>query len=84
MSTEKLDEAALLKTASEHNEFLNLHEVVAKARQNLDQNAWSYISVGAHCFRNGVRALKNAPHIADVVKQTSNDNVREIAGKGRS
>src|SRR6202162_4333362 len=46
MSTEKLDEAAILKTASERNEFLNLHEVVAKARQNLDQNAWDYIVGG--------------------------------------
>src|SRR5271155_239619 len=46
MSTQKLDEAALLKTASERNEFLNLHEVVAKARQNLDQNAWDYIVGG--------------------------------------
>ena len=46
MSTQKLDEAAILKTASERNEFLNLHEVVAKARQNLDQNAWDYIVGG--------------------------------------
>ena len=39
MSTEKLDEAARLKAAYERNEFLNLHEIVAKARQNLNQNA---------------------------------------------
>ena len=43
MSTEKLDEAARLKAAYERNEFLNLHEIVAKARQNLNQNAWDYI-----------------------------------------
>lgn len=46
MTTEKLNEAALLKAASERNEFLNLHEVVAKARQNLNQNAWDYIVGG--------------------------------------
>src|SRR5579862_8911383 len=46
MSTKKLDEAALLKAASERNEFLNLHEVVHRARANLNQNAWDYI-VGA-------------------------------------
>src|ERR1700684_1667647 len=46
MSTEKLDEAARLKAAYERNEFLNLHEIVAKARQNLDQNAWDYIVGG--------------------------------------
>src|SRR4029077_11699917 len=44
MSTEKLDEAARLKAAYERNEFLNLHEIVAKARQNLNQNAWDYIA----------------------------------------
>jgi isopentenyl diphosphate isomerase/L-lactate dehydrogenase-like FMN-dependent dehydrogenase len=46
MTAQKLDEAAILKNASERNEFLNLHEVVAKARQNLDQNAWDYIVGG--------------------------------------
>ena len=42
----KLDEAALLKIAAERNEFLNLHEIVAKARANLNQNAWDYIVGG--------------------------------------
>jgi isopentenyl diphosphate isomerase/L-lactate dehydrogenase-like FMN-dependent dehydrogenase len=46
MATEKLDEAALLQAAYQRNEFLSLHEVVAKARQNLDQNAWDYIVGG--------------------------------------
>jgi isopentenyl diphosphate isomerase/L-lactate dehydrogenase-like FMN-dependent dehydrogenase len=46
MAPEKLDEAALLKAASERNEFLNLHEIVHRARANLNQNAWDYI-VGA-------------------------------------
>src|ERR1700733_5510794 len=46
MAPEKLDEAALLKAASERNKFLNLHEVAPRARAHLNQNAWDYI-VGA-------------------------------------
>src|ERR1700692_3374670 len=46
MTTQKLDEAALLKNAHERNEFLKLHGVVAKARQNLNQNEWDYIAGG--------------------------------------
>src|SRR5205809_6548166 len=33
-------------TATAPNEFLNLHEIVAKARQNLNQNDWDYIVGG--------------------------------------
>ena len=39
MTTTRKDEAALLREAATRNEFLNLHEIVAKARQNLNQNA---------------------------------------------
>lgn len=47
-----LDEAARSKAAEDTGEamdasgFLTLHEIVRKARQNLDQNSWDYI-VGA-------------------------------------
>jgi isopentenyl diphosphate isomerase/L-lactate dehydrogenase-like FMN-dependent dehydrogenase len=44
--TEKLDEAAQLQKLSVDLDFMNLHEIVHKARQNLNQNAWDYI-VGA-------------------------------------
>src|SRR6201987_4248951 len=44
--TTKTDEAARLKEAYERNEFLTRHEIVAKARQNLNQNAWDYIVGG--------------------------------------
>src|SRR5215470_16414129 len=33
-------------TAAAPSEFLNLHEIVAKARQNLNQNDWDYIVGG--------------------------------------
>jgi glycolate oxidase len=46
MTGQKLDEAALLKIAHERNEFLNLHEIVHRARANLNQNAWDYIVGG--------------------------------------
>src|ERR1700728_1307363 len=41
-----IDEAGALRNAEGTPEFLNLHEVLAKARANLNQNAWDYI-VGA-------------------------------------
>jgi isopentenyl diphosphate isomerase/L-lactate dehydrogenase-like FMN-dependent dehydrogenase len=40
------EEAASLRTMTNEPVFMNLHEVVAKARQNLNQNDWDYI-VGA-------------------------------------
>jgi isopentenyl diphosphate isomerase/L-lactate dehydrogenase-like FMN-dependent dehydrogenase len=40
-------EAASLTQASTAPEFMNLHEIVAKARQNLAQNEWDYIVGGA-------------------------------------
>jgi isopentenyl diphosphate isomerase/L-lactate dehydrogenase-like FMN-dependent dehydrogenase len=40
------EEAASLRAMSTAPVFMNLHEVVAKARQNLNQNDWDYI-VGA-------------------------------------
>lgn len=43
---EKLDEAALLAKLSANPDFMTLHEVVHKARQNLNQNAWDYIVGG--------------------------------------
>lgn len=41
-----IDEAGALRNAEAAPEFLNLHEVVAKARQNLNQNHWDYIVGG--------------------------------------
>jgi len=45
MSDQKSEQAALHDAAAAP-EFLNLHEIVAKARKNLNQNNWDYI-VGA-------------------------------------
>ena len=41
------DEGAALRHAAAEPDFLNLHEFIAKARQNLNQNDWDYIVGGA-------------------------------------
>jgi isopentenyl diphosphate isomerase/L-lactate dehydrogenase-like FMN-dependent dehydrogenase len=46
MSDQKTEQTAL-HDAAEAPQFLNLHEVVAKARQNLNQNNWDYIAGAA-------------------------------------
>src|SRR5438270_13203379 len=38
--------ASIHDTASAPSDLLNLHEIVAKARQNLNQNDWDYIVGG--------------------------------------
>src|SRR6185437_5900467 len=40
------DQASQLRNAAESLEFLNLHEIVARARQNLAQNEWDYVVGG--------------------------------------
>ena len=39
--------AAAAQAGTSASEFQNLHEIVAKARANLDQNAWDYIVGGS-------------------------------------
>jgi isopentenyl diphosphate isomerase/L-lactate dehydrogenase-like FMN-dependent dehydrogenase len=46
MSDQKTEQTALHDTAGAP-QFLNLHEIVAKARQNLNQNNWDYIAGAA-------------------------------------
>jgi isopentenyl diphosphate isomerase/L-lactate dehydrogenase-like FMN-dependent dehydrogenase len=46
MTKQNTDEATHLRALSDAPEFMNLHEVVAKARQNLNQNDWDYIVGG--------------------------------------
>jgi isopentenyl diphosphate isomerase/L-lactate dehydrogenase-like FMN-dependent dehydrogenase len=41
-----IDEAGALRNAAAAPEFMNLHEIVAKARANLNQNDWDYIVGG--------------------------------------
>jgi isopentenyl diphosphate isomerase/L-lactate dehydrogenase-like FMN-dependent dehydrogenase len=46
MSDQKTEQTTL-HAAAEAPQFLNLHEIVAKARQNLNQNNWDYIAGAA-------------------------------------
>src|SRR5438067_903458 len=41
------EESASLRATAGAPDFMNLHEIVAKARQNLNQNDWDYIVGGA-------------------------------------
>jgi isopentenyl diphosphate isomerase/L-lactate dehydrogenase-like FMN-dependent dehydrogenase len=85
MATQKLDEAALLKAAYDRNEFLNLHEVVAKARQNLDQNSWDYIVGGVETettLRRNRAALDTIAFRPRVLRDVSKVDVStEILGR---
>jgi isopentenyl diphosphate isomerase/L-lactate dehydrogenase-like FMN-dependent dehydrogenase len=85
MTSQKLDEAALLKTAHERNEFLNLHEVVAKARQNLNQNDWDYIVGGVETettLRRNRMALDTIAFRPRVLRDVSNVDVStELFGR---
>jgi isopentenyl diphosphate isomerase/L-lactate dehydrogenase-like FMN-dependent dehydrogenase len=85
MATQKLDEAALLKAAYDRNEFLNLHEVVAKARQNLDQNSWDYIVGGVETettLRRNRAALDSIAFRPRVLRDVSKVDVStEILGR---
>jgi isopentenyl diphosphate isomerase/L-lactate dehydrogenase-like FMN-dependent dehydrogenase len=85
MSTAKLDEAARLKAAYERNEFLNLHEIVAKARQNLNQNAWDYIVGGVETettLRRNRMALDTVAFRPRVLRDVSKvDASTELLGR---
>ena len=47
MQERNLDQPTIHDTKAAPGELLNLHEIVAKARQNLNQNDWDYIVGGA-------------------------------------
>ena len=46
MQQRHTQQASVHDTATAPSDFLNLHEIVAKARQNLNQNDWDYIVGG--------------------------------------
>jgi glycolate oxidase len=85
MTSQKLDEAALLRDAAERNEFLNLHEIVAKARQNLNQNAWDYIVGGVESettLRRNRMALDSIAFRPRVLRDVSKvDPSTELLGR---
>jgi len=80
-----LDEAALLKIAAERNEFLNLHEFVAQARINLNQNAWDYIVGGVETettLRRNRMALDSIAFRPRVLRDVSKvDATAQVLGR---
>jgi len=85
MSSEKLDEAATLAKLSANPDFMNLHEIVHKARQNLNQNAWDYIVGGVETettLRRNRLALDSIAFRPRVLRDVSKvDTTTEILGR---
>ncbi|HTV36670.1 MAG TPA: alpha-hydroxy acid oxidase, partial [Xanthobacteraceae bacterium] len=85
MSSEKLDEAARLGKLTANPDFLNLHEIVHKARQNLNQNAWDYIVGGVETettLRRNRMALDSVAFRPRVLRDVSTvDTSTEILGR---
>jgi glycolate oxidase len=85
MTSTRKDEAALLRDAALRNEFLNLHEIVAKARQNLNQNEWDYIVGGVESettLRRNRMALDSMAFRPRVLRDVSKvDASTEILGR---
>jgi isopentenyl diphosphate isomerase/L-lactate dehydrogenase-like FMN-dependent dehydrogenase len=83
--TEKLDEAAQLQKLSADPDFMNLHEIVHKARQNLNQNAWDYIVGGVETettLRRNRMALDSIAFRPRVLRDVSEvDTSTEILGR---
>ncbi len=85
MTSEKLDEAARLAKLSANPEFMNLHEIIHKARQNLNQNAWDYIVGGVETettLRRNRMALDAIAFRPRVLRDVSKiDTSTEILGR---
>jgi isopentenyl diphosphate isomerase/L-lactate dehydrogenase-like FMN-dependent dehydrogenase len=84
-TTEKLDEAAYLTKLSSSPDFMNLHEIVHKARQNLNQNSWDYIVGGVETettLRRNRMALDSIAFRPRVLRDVSKvDTSTEILGR---
>ncbi len=85
MTSEKPDEAAALTQVSANPDFMNLHEIVHKARQNLNQNAWDYIVGGVETettLRRNRMALDTIAFRPRVLRDVSKvDTSTEILGR---
>ncbi len=79
------DEAALLRDASNNFAYFNLHEVVARARANLNQNAWDYIAGGVETettLRRNRMALDSIAFRPRVLRDVSKvDATAQVLGR---
>jgi len=80
-----IDETGALRNASSAPQFMNLHEIVAKARQNLNQNDWDYIVGGTETEttlrrnRMGLDAIALRPRVLRDVSKV--DPSVEVLGR---
>src|ERR1700733_15375445 len=75
MTKQKNEEATLLRDLANAPEFMNLHEVLAKARANLNQNDWDYIVGGVESettLRRNRMALETIAFRPRVLRDVSN------------
>jgi glycolate oxidase len=72
---QKLDPSTIHDTPAKVSDLLNLHEIVAKARQNLNQNDWDYIVGGAESettLRRNRMALETLAFRPRILRDVSN------------
>ena len=72
---QKLDPTTIHDTPAKVSDLLNLHEIVAKARQNLNQNDWDYIVGGAESettLRRNRMALETLAFRPRILRDVSN------------
>jgi isopentenyl diphosphate isomerase/L-lactate dehydrogenase-like FMN-dependent dehydrogenase len=85
MTKHNTDEATLLRDLANAPEFMNLHEVVAKARANLNQNDWDYIVGGVETettLRRNRMALDSVAFRPRVLRDVSKVDVStELLGR---
>src|SRR5438094_3857157 len=81
-------QASVHDTTTAPSQFLNLHELIAKARQNLNQNDWDYIVGGVESettLRRNRMALDAIAFRPRVLRDVSkvDDSVSELGRKLR-
>src|SRR6201996_9078758 len=80
-----IDEAGASRQAADTPQFVNLHEIVAKARANLNQNDWDYIVGGTETettLRRNRMALDSIAFRPRVLRDVSKvDTSTEILGR---
>src|SRR6204780_1105160 len=79
------EDAAMQNATSTAAQFMNLHKIVAKARQNLNQNDWDYIGGGVETettLRRNRMALDSIAFRPRVLRDVSNvDASTQILGR---
>jgi glycolate oxidase len=85
MISQNPDETGIVRNAAAASEFHNLHELAAKARQNLNQNDWDYIVGGTETettLRRNRMALDSIAFRPRVLRDVSNvDPAVEVLGR---